>query len=402
MRASGDEMMMIKLKHVFLTGTAALGLALLPVAHGQQTASIQGHAQDEVGAPVKDGEVRITNDLNTPADKRKYLYTFKTDANGDYKGDGIAPGTYLVNLFRSNTSVDFQTDQTFKAGENKTENFDMSRPEYIAKETPERRKAIEDFKAKNAAAQQGNKAIANLNGTLAAVRADLKSPSPNFDKDITDSKSAVDTRPAEPILWVLYGEALVGKAKAGAVEDRKNKVSPTTDDAVTKSYSDGIDAYKKAIDLYAADPKKGTPEIQSTVYNEMGNALADSGKTTDAAAAYDKAVSLQPGSAGTFYANESAVFFNAHQDQPALDAADKAITADPTKAAPYFVKGQVLLGKATVDKAGKIVPPPGCVDAYQKYLELAPDGPQAPAVRDTLTALGEKVQTHYVAGKKGK
>ena len=394
--------MMIKLKHVFLTGAAALGLAILPAAHAQEpTASIQGHAQDEVGVPVKDGEVRLTTDINVPMEKRKYPYTFKTDANGDYKGTGIAPGTYLVNLFRSNTSVDFQTNQDFKAGEDKTENFDMTRPEYIAKESPERRKAIEDYKAKNAAAQSGNKAIANLNATINAVRADLKSPSPNFDKDVTDSKSAVDARPTEPILWVLYGDALVAKGNSGASADRKNKVSPTTDDAVTKSYSDGIDAYKKANDLYTADPKKGTPEVQATVYNELGNALASSGKTTDAAAAYDKAVSLQPQSAGTYYANEAAVFFNAHQDQPALDAADKAIAADPTKAAPYFIKGQGLLSKATVDKAGKIIPPPGCVDAYQKYLELAPDGPQAPAVRDTLTALGEKVATHYSA-KKGK
>ena len=111
-------------------------------------------------------------------------------------------------------------------------------------------------------------------------------------------------------------------------------------------------------------------------------------------------MALEPKSAGTFYSNEAAVFFNAHQDEPAVAAADKAIAADPTKPLPYYIKGQELLQKATVDKAGKIVPPPGCVDAYQKYLELAPDGPQAPAVRDALAALGEKVATHYSAAKK--
>ena len=392
--------MMTKFKHLFVTGAAALSLATLPAAHGQaaQPASIQGHANDEVGVPVKDGEVRLTQDLTTDQAKRKYLYTFKVDANGDYKGTGIAPGTYLVNLFSGPTSVDFQANQEFKPGEDKTENFDLSRAEYIAKESPERRKEIEEFKAKNAAAQANNKGIAALNATLTSVRTDLKSASPNFDKDVADSKAATDQRPTEPILWVLYGDALTARANHGAAQDRQNKTNPNTDDAVKQSYADAIDAYKKAGDLYTADPKKN-PATEATVYNELGNVYANTGNITDAAAAYDKAISLQPAQAGTFYTNEAAVYFNAHQDEPALAAAEKAIAADPTKASPYFVKGQELLAKATVDKAGKIVPPPGCVDAYQKYLELDPDGAQAPAVRETLTALGEKVETHYSAKK---
>ena len=392
--------MMKTFKFVLVTGAAALSLATLPAVHGQekQPASIQGHANDEVGSAVKDGEVRLTQDLTTAADKRKYLYTFKVDADGNYKGTGIVPGNYLVNLFSGDLSVDFQANQEFKPGEDKTENFDLSRPDYIAKESPERRKQIEEFKAKNAAAQANNKGIAVLNATLTAVRADLKSPSPNFDKDVTDSKGALDQRPTEPILWVLYGDTLTAKADHGAAADRANKTNPNSDDAVKQSYSDAVDAYKKATDLYAADAKKN-PAAESTVYNELGNVYAKTGNTTDAATAYDKAISLQPAEAGTFYANEAAVYFNAHQDEPALAAAEKAITADPTKAAPYFVKGQELLAKATVDKAGKIIPPPGCVDAYQKYLELDPDGSQAPAVRETLTALGEKVQTHYSAKK---
>ena len=32
-----------------------------------------------------------------------------------------------------------------------------------------------------------------------AVRADLKSPSPNFDQDVSDAKSATDARPNEPL-----------------------------------------------------------------------------------------------------------------------------------------------------------------------------------------------------------
>ena len=394
--------MMMRKTFLPLAATAAISLSCLPGAFAQEPASIQGHANDEVGNAIKDGEVRLTQDINVPLEKRKYPYAFKTDADGNFKGTGIAPGSYLVNLFRGATSVDFLADQAFKAGETKTENFDMTREEYMKQLTPERRKQIEDFKAKNAEANNANKQVANLNATLTAVRTDLKSPTPNFDKDVADAKSTTTLKPDEPLLWVLYGDALTAKADHGAAEDRTNKVNPNTDDAVKQNYSDAIDAYKKAGTLMDAAAKKPTPEVQATVYNELGNAQGKSGAAPDAVASFDKAAALQPQNAGMFYANAAAVLFNAHQDGPALDEANKAIAADPNRAAPYYIKGQELLQKATVDKAGKIQPPPGCVDAYQKYLELAPDGPQAAGVKETLTALGEKVQTHYTAAKKGK
>lgn len=392
--------MTTKLKTFLMTAAAVLGLGVLPAAYAQQAATVQGHANDEVGQAVKDGEVRITAGGEDPT-KAKALYTFNTDPNGDYKGAGITPGTYTVSLFRAGKLVDYQTNQAFKAGENATENFDMSRPEYLKTLTPERRKEIEDFKAKNAGVESANKNIKALNATMTSVRADLKSASPNYDKDIADSKAATDAKPDEPLLWVLYGDATVAKAEHLAAQDRANKVSPATDDAVKQSFSDSIAAYKKATDLTSAPGRKADPAVDATIYNQLGNAEAKSGNSTDAVAAFDKAVSLQPQNAGMFYANEAAVLFNAHQDDAALAAAEKAIAADPNKPMPYYIKGQELIAKSSVDKAGKVVAPPGCVEAYQKYLELDPDGAQAPAVREALTALGEKVATHYSAKKGG-
>jgi hypothetical protein len=82
-------------------------------------------------------------------------------------------------------------------------------------------------------------------------------------------------------------------------------------------------------------------------------------------------------------------------------AADKAVAADPTKVDAYYIKGQSLIQKATVDpKTQKIVAPPGTADAYQKYLELAPNGPMAPEAKSILTEIGEKVNSKYSAGKK--
>ncbi len=102
-----------------------------------------------------------------------------------------------------------------------------------------------------------------------------------------------------------------------------------------------------------------------------------------------------------YYNNEAAVLFNAGQNDAALAAAEKAIVADPNRPDPYFIKGQVLIAKSTFDnKTQKLVAPPGCVDAYNKYLELAPNGSQANNVREVLQSLGEKIDTKYKAGKK--
>jgi hypothetical protein len=54
------------------------------------------------------------------------------------------------------------------------------------------------------------------------------------------------------------------------------------------------------------------------------------------------------------------------------------------------------MGKAQVDnKTGKISPPPGTADEFQKYLQLKPDGPNAQASKDMLAQLGETVGTKY-------
>jgi hypothetical protein len=40
------------------------------------------------------------------------------------------------------------------------------------------------------------------------------------------------------------------------------------------------------------------------------------------------------------------------------------------------------------------------VEAYQKYLELAPNGPHAADIKGILTGIGAKVESSYHAGRK--
>jgi len=86
---------------------------------------------------------------------------------------------------------------------------------------------------------------------------------------------------------------------------------------------------------------------------------------------------------------------NTGQTDAALEAFKKAIDADPNYPDSYFQYGITLMSKVTIGSDGKMVPAPGTADAFQKYLQLAPDGKDAQTAKDMLTSLGQTVDTGF-------
>ena len=401
--------MMNKMKGNLLAVIATGAISLSGVGISAQQAppppgTISGHVQNAAGQAIANAQVQLTRDRTVAEKDEKMVYTFPTDGSGNYKGDGIAPGEYYVYVTQDGKHVD-RLDLAIKPGETKTLDFDMTREEYMKNLTPEEKKAIEEYKVKNAAASSANKVIANLNNTLKSVRADLAEKAPthgDVSADVTQMKQATDSKPDEGLLWVVYGDALQGQADHMAADDRAAKKPVSADADAIKEYTDAADAYKKGSDLMGAS-KKPNPPDQAVAFNQMGNAYAKAGKGTEATAAFEDAAKIDPTKAGMYYGNEAAILFNAGQGDAAAAAADKAIAVDPNRADPYFIKGQALIAKSTFDnKTQKLSPPPGCVDAYQHYLSLAPDGPHAAAVKEVLASLGEKIDLKYSAKKGGK
>jgi tetratricopeptide (TPR) repeat protein len=393
------------MKRIGLKVSSTLAVALLVVLAmaqparlmAQGTASIHGHVSNAIGQPLTKGEVRLTTDRSSEAKDRKYPFAFQIDQNGDYKGAGIAPGNYVAIVFQDDKSLDFVDSVVLATGDDKAVNFDMSRKEYLDKMTPEERKQLEEYKKKNADVAAANSKIQNLNGQLTQARADIKAG--NFDSAISTMQQATTTKPDESILWVTLGDAQLGGADAAAKAAKTAGTSPS-DPAIVQKYNDAITSYKKGIDLNSAS-KKPNPEVTAAAYNQLGSAEAKSGNVKDAADAYENAAKTVPTNAGMYYFNEAATLYNAGKLVEAGAAADKAIAADPKKADAYYIKGQALIPQATVDpKTQKIVAPPGCIEAYQQYLELAPDGPHAADVKGILEGIGAPVKSSYKAGKK--
>jgi tetratricopeptide (TPR) repeat protein len=362
-------------------------------------ASVHGHVQNAAGQTVAKGEVKLTTDRSSDEKSRKYAYTFPLDGSGNYTGSGITPGDYVAIVFVDGKSLDFIESLPLAAGDNKTADFDMTRKAYMDKMTPEEKKALEEYKKANSEAVAANSKIANLNNLLLQARADNKAG--KYDSAITAMQQATAAKPDEAILWITLGDAQLGAADTEA-KTAKAAGKPASDPTIAAKYTDAANSYKKGVDLNAAS-KKPSPETAATAYNQMGTAYGKMGDAKASSDAYDNAAKTLPAQAGMYYFNEAATFYNAGKMDDAAAAADKAIAADPKRPDAYYIKGQALIPKATVDpKTQKIIAPPGCVDAYQTYLELAPEGSHAEDVKGILTGIGEQIKSSYKAGAKKK
>ncbi len=86
---------------------------------------------------------------------------------------------------------------------------------------------------------------------------------------------------------------------------------------------------------------------------------------------------------------------NIGQNEPAGAMFKKAIEADKDYADAHYQYGIYLIGKATTTPDGKIVPPAGTAEEFQKYLELKPDGRDAEAAKAMLSSMGATLETDY-------
>ncbi len=357
-------------KKLWLTAAiAALMTAVIPAMAQSPSmkGSLKGHVNDPTGAPITNGIISLM-----PEGSKTVKYTFHTNSEGNYKGSGIKVGTYTATLREPNTPkgkvIDEFNGVKIQGGQTTTQNFDLSRASYLAHLTPAQRKEIEKVKKENKKILQQNAQIKNLNKDLKQARQD------NHDKNYAQAealmKKDVAVMPKAYLLWVELGTAQVG----------------------LKKNSEAINSLTKAISLNQQQ-KKPNKQVLGVANNLLGQAYGDSGHYQKADAAYEAAAQADPKHAGMYYTNEAIVMNRNGQNALTVKAADKAIKADPNQPIPYYLKGQALIQKATMDpKTQKIIAPKGTAEAYKKYLELAPHGPFANDAKSVLASLGSKTK----------
>jgi tetratricopeptide (TPR) repeat protein len=367
------------------------------------TGKIHGKIVNPTGAPQTSGTVSLSAD-NGHTNK----YTFDVDATGSYAGEA-APGTYTLVFRQKDTPPDKMVDSIegikIEPGQDVEADDDMSRQAFVDKLPEEQKKQLEDIRKHNSEALKANEVIKNLNADLKQVTADIhdaetarasaqqqlgataqRADVDNKEKEIKTAKyTEIESlmqkdsglRPTEPVLW-----AYLGLGQAGL-----------------KKYDEAEASYKKVVEL-SASAKTPKPDILGMAHAGLGEIYARSGKVPEANAEYAEAVKADPPKAGMYLKNEAVIFSQSNNPDAQVAAAEEAIKVNPTDPTVYYLKGQGLVGKATFDdKTKMIILPPGCAEAYQKYLELAPNGAYAQDVAGILQQAGQKVSSTYKAGK---
>jgi tetratricopeptide (TPR) repeat protein len=228
----------------------------------------------------------------------------------------------------------------------------------------------------------------NVNAAIVTARAATK------DKRYADSEAIMlkvtANNPNLVLPWVELGLAQLGLKKYADAEQSFDKVVQV--DPISQKLVHGNDFFQQvdapgqvapsatrssrnAAGGVVSTGEKRTPDVMGVSWASLGEIYIHEGKTAEAQAAFDSAVGANPADAGLYRSNETVFFFQANNTAAQLDAANKAIAADPGRARNYYFKAQALVSQATMDpKTQKMVLPPGCAEAYRKYLSLEPNG----------------------------
>ncbi|HKF01071.1 MAG TPA: tetratricopeptide repeat protein [Candidatus Sulfotelmatobacter sp.] len=381
-------------KHLAIIGSLilALGLCSVPV-FAQASGTVKGACKDAEGNPIAGAVVEYDNLDNGQK------YSLKTNNKGEYFSLGITPGKYRVVLFKTPDDQKANKELYHIAG------FQVQLDENVLdldlKKEAERQAKGEGLSAEEMKARQEQAAkqqketntVKTLQGKLDAANAAITAK--DYDTAITNLTEANQVDPSRDVLWYRLGDAY--RLSAATQTDSAEK---------QKRYDSAIESYNKAIQLLQDGIQNGKEKDAAKAnqklagfYTNLADAYARDRKIDDAVKSYEAAAKTDPSSAAGAYFNIGAVYTNAGRVDDANAAFDKCIAADPTRAEAYYQKGVNLLGKATL-QGDKTIAPPGTAEAFQKYLEMAPTGPNAQSAKDLLASIGSSVETSYGTKKK--
>lgn len=368
---------MIRRKLAWLSAASLL----LAGAGLAQTSSIAGEVKGEDGKPLQGALVKIERlDI-------KGNYKVKTNKKGEYFHAGLPLGNYRVVLEVNGRDVDRVDNVRTRLGDPTVVNFDLQRikqrqealqraaesgqltAEQLREMSPEQRAALERAAKERQAQLARNKALNDaFNAGMAALQAK------QFDQAIEAFTKASEIDPKQHVVWAHLADSYIGLSgtKAGAEQEA--------------ALSKGLENYLKALEI--------KPD-EAAYHNNYALALARAKKFDEAQAELTKAAQIDPANAGRYFYNLGALLVNSGQNEPAGEAFKKAIEADPNYADAHYQYGVSLMAKAQVTPEGKVVPPPGAREAFEKYLQLKPDGPFAEAAKGMIATMESGVQTEY-------
>ena len=338
-----------------------------------QTGSITGKVIGPDGQPLQGAWVKIERV------EMRSNYKVKTRKKGDFFHAGLPLGTYNVRLEVNGEQVDGLLGVSVRMGDPTRVDFDLVKAAQRAKSgptqkdlaamSPAERKQYEEILKEQLQQISKNKA---LNDTFGDGMVALKTK--NFPVAVESLTKAAEIDASQHVVWANLGDAQSQLALTKTGADR------------TKLYEDAIASYNKAIEI---DP------ANASYHNNLGLVLVRAGKGEEGKLKLAEAALLDPDNSGKFYFNLGAVMVNTGNTQGAIDAFRRATESDPNNANAYYQLGMALVGMAETKADGSVVPAPGTLESFQKYIELEPSGPYAPSAQGMVQGLAAQVETFY-------
>jgi tetratricopeptide (TPR) repeat protein len=366
---------------------AALASFVAPRA-AAQNGSVSGTILDVAGKPWVEVVIRAVSDQGAKQET-------KTDSAGKFSFPNLRSGIYSIFvLFPPPNDKQAPYEAKVRVSSGEDAKVDLNFKDIVAKQGSEAQEQVKKneeakqkfegmkahFTAGNAILEQERTAKADLQKAPAdqrdAAKQKLADLSDQAAKEFQASQQAAPEKDANMhLIWAKLGETydIAGRNEEAA------------------------QAYQQAINA-----KPDAPGY----YNNLGNVLARLGKIDEAKAAYTKSAELDPTNAATAWRNFGISLYNANRLGDAVEPLQKSAELDPKSAQTWYLLGASLVYKMTLKKVGdKQVPEfaPGTIEAYQKAVELDPNGPfgaQAKAGLEQLQQMAPGIDIRVNVKKK--
>jgi tetratricopeptide (TPR) repeat protein len=349
----------------------ALACTVAPRAAAQD-GTITGLLLDVAGKPWVDIAVEAVSDQGAKLET-------KTDKDGNFVFHNVRSGVYTVTIILPPPNKPYEAAKVRVQAGTETPKIVQNFKDIVAKqgsEYAEQAKKQEEEKQKFQGMKQHFDAGVALLAQVGQAKNDLaKAPADQRDalktqvtdlsgKAVTELEAAKGAAPEKDpnlhLIWARLGDAY---ESAGRADDAAN-------------------AYKQAVAL----------KPTAAYYNNLGGILGRAGKTEDAMAAYQKSAELDPANAAQAWRNAGITLYNVGKMKEAVEPLKKATELDPKSAQAWYLLGASLVGAMEYKKVGdkmEVVVQPGTAEAYQKAVELDPNGPYGQQAKQGLEALAQ-------------
>jgi len=330
-----------------------------------QTGSLEGDVIGFDGTPM----VGVTVTIDRKEIKQHFEIK-KTDKKGHYFHAGLPVSLYRVAVVQDGKEVYFFDNIKVPLGDTAKLDFNLKQEMERAKTQP--REMTAEEKAAKAKQDEEGKKHETMKGRFDQGRAFVQAK--QFDQAIEEFKAAAALDPTQHVIFANLAEAYKS----------------------TRKYDDAIQSYTKALEVLSAKPD---PATEASYHMNLALVYALGGKMPEALAETEKSTKLNPATGSKAYYNLGATLVNSGKASEAADAFKKSTEVDPNNADAQYQLGICLMARAQTTPEGKVIPAAGTVEAFQKYIDLQPNGSFAAVAKDMIATLSSSVETKFKAEK---